>query len=375
MESRTTSALKTLALIVLSLLLAAGGVEVLRQLGNSGIVIMAAILITYLILPLVGFLQRRMPLALALLLTYVAIAAILAFAFVVIVPPLVDQAHQLITNLPSAVVTLQHDLSNPENPIVKKLPPDVRAYLNNLPAQMNAIVAKYGLGVVQGTLGAFFSIVTLFLSLIIIPVLSAYLFFDSAELKRSLLGFVPVAARPKTLAILADLNTTLGAFVQGQALDGLILGSLITIMLSIMHVPYALLIGVTAGILNLIPYVGAIIGFIPSVILALIYNGWENALIVGILFAVIQQIDGNLILPRVMKTSVQLSPLIIVVAILVFSAFFGVIGTFLAVPVAAMLRVFKLHFAPAPKDAEYVSDEQRARDLRELRTRTSTTPG
>jgi len=375
MESRVTSALKIVALIVLSLSLVAGGVEVLRQLGNSGIVIMAAVLITYLILPLVGFLQRRMPLALALLLTYVAIGVILAFAFVVIVPPLVSQAHQLISNLPSAVTTLQQELSNPENPIVKKLPPDVRTYIDNLPAQLNALVAKYGLGVVQGTLGAFFSIVTLFLSLILIPVLSAYLFFDAGELKRSLLGFVPAAARPKTLAILADLNTTLGAFVQGQALDGLILGSLITIMLAIMHVPYALLIGVAAGILNLIPYVGAIIGFIPSVILALIYNGWENALIVGILFGVLQQIDGNVILPRVMKTSVQLSPLIIVIAILIFSAFFGVMGTFLAVPVTAMFRVFKLHFAPAPNEKEYTTDEQQSRDLRELRTRASTTPG
>jgi predicted PurR-regulated permease PerM len=111
--------------------------------------------------------------------------------------------------------------------------------------------------------------------------------------------------------------------------------------------------------LNLIPYVGALIGFIPAVLLALVFNGWQNALIVGILFAVIQQIDGNVILPRVMKDSVQLSPLVIIVAILIGSAYFGVIGTFLAVPLAAILRVLKLHFAPAPSAAQMAADEKR----------------
>lgn len=262
----------------------------------------------------------------------------------------------------------QRELANPHNPIVAKLPPDLRNYLNTLPQQVNSIAAKYGLGVAQATLGAFFSVVTLFMSFIIIPIFSAYLFFDASEVKRGFAGLIPPAARPRTLAVLADLNTTLGAFVRGQVLDGLILGTMITIMLWVMHVRYALLIGVAAGILNLIPYLGAIIGFIPSVLLALIFNGWQNAVIVAVLFGVIQQIDGSLILPRVMKNSVQLSPLIIIAAILLFSAFFGIVGTFVAVPVAAMLRVLKLHFAPAPPPVEMATDEKQAVALEALRT-------
>ena len=74
----------------------------------------------------------------------------------------------------------------------------------------------------------------------------------------------------------------------------------------------------------------------------------------------IQQLDGNVILPRIMKDSVQLSPLVIIIAILIGSAYFGVIGTFLAVPVAAILRVLKLHFAPAPTPAQMGTDEKRA---------------
>jgi predicted PurR-regulated permease PerM len=123
-------------------------------------------------------------------------------------------------------------------------------------------------------------------------------------------------------------------------------------MLTFLHVPYALLIGVAAGILNFIPYAGAIIGFIPSVILALAYNGPTNALIVAILFAVIQQIDGNFIAPRVLKDNVGLSPVYIIVAILAGTELFGIAGTFLAVPVAAMLRVLREELLPAPPTPE-----------------------
>ena len=101
-----------------------------------------------------------------------------------------------------------------------------------------------------------------------------------------------------------------------------------------------------AGLLNFIPYAGAVIGVIPSVLLALAYNGPTNALIVGVGVAVIQQIDGNVVAPRVLKDNVGLSPVYIIIAILVGSELFGIVGTFLAVPVAAMLRVLREHLLP-----------------------------
>jgi predicted PurR-regulated permease PerM len=104
--------------------------------------------------------------------------------------------------------------------------------------------------------------------------------------------------------------------------------------------------------------VGAIAGFIPSVLLALAYNGWQNALIVAVGFAIIQQIDGDFIVPRIMKSNVKLSPVIIILSIVTFGSLFGIIGAFVAVPTAAILRVFKLHFAPSPSLAEIETDRQ-----------------
>jgi predicted PurR-regulated permease PerM len=91
-----------------------------------------------------------------------------------------------------------------------------------------------------------------------------------------------------------------------------------------------------------------VIGFVPSVILALAYNGPGNALLVALLFAVIQQIDGNFVAPKVLKDNVGLSPLYIILAILIGSELFGLAGTFLAVPVAAMMRVLREQLLPMP---------------------------
>jgi predicted PurR-regulated permease PerM len=139
-----------------------------------------------------------------------------------------------------------------------------------------------------------------------------------------------------------------GGFIRGQIIDGTILATMLTIMLSIAHVPYALLIGVISGALNFIPYAGALIAFVPAVILAYVNNGLGNAIIVAVLIVVIHQIDGNFVAPRVLKDNVGLSPFWIVISILGFSELFGLTGTFLAVPVAAMIRVLREHLLPAP---------------------------
>lgn len=363
-EPKLTYSLKAVALFALGLALLLAAIEFLKMLGEGGIVIVAAILVTYLILPLVQRLRQRMSIVWAIAVTYALIVLVLALTVLWVVPPLVAQAHALIVSLPALFASLQQKLADPANPLIAKSPPEVRTYLVSLPAEINKLVATYGLGMAQRALGVLFSVVSLFLSVIIVPILAAYLFFDTPDVKRGFLGLFPQSARPKTIAILTDVDRVIGAFVRGQVLDGLILAVMVSVMLWALHVPYALLIGVAAGFLNLVPYLGAIIGFIPSVTLALAYNGWENALLVALLFAVIQQVDGNFILPRIMKENVLLSPLVIIVSILVFSALFGVVGTFLAVPVAAILRVLKLHFLPAPPPAEMAAAQTQAQHLR-----------
>ena len=358
-DNALNRALVVLLIILVSTVLCIGIVHFLSLIPSTTIIVVAATFALYIMLPLVRRLERRMPPPLAFGVAFVVFLVGAGLICWALLPPVISQAQQFVATFPQLIQDVQKDLADP-NGFLSRVPPDLRTYIEALPAQLGQLASKYGFSIAQQTFSILTSAISVFLSLVIVPILTAYLYFDHRDLKQATLGFIPASWRPKAVAILSDLNDVLGGFVRGQLLDGAILGTMIFILLFLTHVPYALLIAVLAGILNFIPYVGAFIGFVPSVLLAFAYQSWQTAVVVGVGFAVIQQIDGNVIVPRIMKSQVQLSPVIIIIAILAFTGLFGVAGTFVAVPVAAMLRVLKLHFAPAPSDAELHREETTA---------------
>lgn len=144
---------------------------------------------------------------------------------------------------------------------------------------------------------------------------------------------------------LSEVNDVLSKFIRGALLDALIIAILSSIGLSIMGLEAAVFIGVFAGICNVIPYFGPVIGMIPAFLMGLFTEGfWEGALAIIILF-VIQQIDANLIYPKIVGSSTGLHPLIVLLAISVFGYFGGILGMLLAVPLAGILQVFVVKWA------------------------------
>jgi predicted PurR-regulated permease PerM len=138
----------------------------------------------------------------------------------------------------------------------------------------------------------------------------------------------------------------LGGFIRGQLTVSVIIGTAITVMLLILHVKYGVLIGVAAGVLDMIPYVGAAVAFFPATLIAFFSDGWQHALTVAVLFVLIFQLEGQFISPRVISGSVGLSPLGVIIAILIGGDLGGVLGMFVAVPIAAALRVLMLDLKP-----------------------------
>ena len=347
-ERRVTFALKVLATIALAIYLLVGVLNFFAAIRTTGILIVGAVFLAYLVAPLVRRLNETLPLTWSLAIVYAFGVLIAAFALGLLVPALGSEAQTFAKSIPDLVAKMQHELLAPSNPLLARIPAEERALVASLPQQFATIVQTYGLDTLQKTLAVVLSAISIFAAAFVIPVLAAYLLLEAANIRRQVLGFFPARLHARVDALVDDLDGAIGGFIRGQLIDGAIVGVMIFAMLELTHVPYALLIGVLAGLLNFIPYAGAVIGFIPSVILALAYNGPTNALIVAGLFAVIQQIDGNFVAPRVLKDNVGLSPVYIILAILVGSELFGIIGTFLAVPVAAMIRVLREHLLPAP---------------------------
>lgn len=128
-------------------------------------------------------------------------------------------------------------------------------------------------------------------------------------------------------------------YLSSQLVDGIVVAILTSIAMSIIGVKYSILLGTLIGISNLIPYFGAIFGVAIAIIITLLTGGWEQALIMGIVVIVLQQIDANIINPKITSSSLKVSPLLIMFAVTVGGAYFGILGMFLAAPILTLIKV------------------------------------
>lgn len=139
---------------------------------------------------------------------------------------------------------------------------------------------------------------------------------------------------------LSDINMVMSKFLRGQLLDGLIVAIISSITLTVIGLDFAVLIGCFAGIANIIPYFGPIIGAIPAAIIGLLTGGISQGILAVVLLLIVQQIDSNIIYPKVVGTSTGLHPVTILVAVMFGGYFWGILGMLLAVPVVACIKLF-----------------------------------
>jgi len=350
-ERQVTYALKVLALISLVAFMLFNVLSFLSRISSVAVIIIGAIFFTYVVYPLVARLNERLPLGAAITIVYAAIVLVIALGIAIVAPPLTTDARDLIANAPTIEKNAVAFIADPNNPLFAHLPMSVRTYIEALPVELSTLTQKYAGEAATKAVGLLLSTVAIIATCIVIPVLSAYMMLDAENLKRYAIAAIPVKARPKTLAVVADLEKVLGGFIRGQFTVGATIGVCITIVLLVFHIKYAVLIGVFAGLFDVIPYIGAVVGFIPSVLLALFQDGVSqaalfHALYVAIAFIAIFQLEGHFIAPKIVSDSVGLSPLWVVIAILIGGELLGIGGMFLAVPIAAMIRVLLVHFIP-----------------------------
>ncbi|MBC5829610.1 MAG: AI-2E family transporter [Candidatus Eremiobacteraeota bacterium] len=351
-EERVTYVLKLLALFVLAVYIASLVLEFLARIGGISIVLIAAIFFAYLLYPAVRRLNHKLSLLNSILVVYGLLALLIAFLVSIVVPALTADITQIAQHYPEFIHRSQIAMYDNATPVLGKLPLWIRNYIAHLPAQVMQAMRTHGLDTATRAMGLLLGTFTALAALVIVPVLAAYLLLDSENLKRYFVALIPQMRREKSLKILAQLEEVIGGFIRGQILVGASVGFLITIMLLVMHVRYAVLIGVMAGILDVIPYIGAAATFIPAVSVAFVDHGTGIAVIVAVLFIAIFEIEGHLIAPNIVSKTVSLSPLAVILAILIGGELMGIFGMFVAVPIAGMLRVLAMHVVPPKASVE-----------------------
>ncbi|MBV9028339.1 MAG: AI-2E family transporter [Candidatus Eremiobacteraeota bacterium] len=346
-DARLTYVLKVLMVVVLALYAAQFILAILGSIHTVVFILIGSVFLAYLIYPAVHRLRRRMPLVVAIVLIYVAILAVLALVGFFIVPRISDDVSALVTHYPSLADRLHSILYDPRDPLTSRMPAFVRVELAKMPQQFGAWVATRGLqsfGHVIAVLAGTFAVIAVF---IIVPMLTAYLLLDLDNLRASLAAIVPERRWRATLGFLNDIDDVIGSFIRGQLIVALSVGILIAVVLMFLRVPYPYLFGLLAAVGDLIPYVGAVLAFIPAFSSSLLTNGWFNALFVTIAFVAIYEIEGHLIAPNIVGRQVKLSAFIVLLSLLIGAELGGLFGMLVAVPIAGVLRVIALRVVRA----------------------------
>lgn len=190
-------------------------------------------------------------------------------------------------------------------------------------------------------------------------VVSIYILLERSDIKSFAKNFLKAVCSEdgykKFAKYYKDTNSIFYRFISSQILDAFIVGIITSIAMAIMNVKYATLLGFVIGVMNIIPYFGAIIGVGIAIIITIFTGGWMKAIWVALVLIILQQIDANIINPKILGNSLQISRILIIFSITFFGAYFGVLGMFLAVPIIALIKVFILDFIDE-KNKEKIED-------------------
>jgi predicted PurR-regulated permease PerM len=303
------------------------------------ILLLAGFLMAFLLGPVVDRLERtRMPRIVAILLVYLVIIGTVAAAIVLLIGPLTAQLQDLNETLPALVGTNGGapsgiDIFFKEHGI----PLDVAG----LQSRLGEYVSGAGTSLLGGTLGIVAGLVSFVTDVFLILAITFYLLLDGRSMHSRALRLLPASAREKWFFVEAALNRVLGGYIRGQILVALTVGIAAGAGSALLGVHYALVIGLLAFLFEFIPLVGPVLGMVPAVLIAL-FQSPGLALWVVIYFIILQQVESNVIVPRVSGHAVGLHPLGVLLALLAGVELGGLGGALLAVPVAGVLYVMAL---------------------------------
>jgi len=294
--------------------------------------------------PFVDWLKTfKIPRGMGIILVYLILLVVISSAIILIIPPIATEVKLIANDFPAYYEKVVNGLNYfTLNRTDLQVVDQIQGGLNSATASLT----KAASGAFNTLLDVFGGIVSFFLVLVI----TFYFTVEEEGLKRFLKSMTPEQYQPYALQLMTRIQRRLGYWLRGQLILSLIIFVLTFIGLTVLGVEYALLLALIAGIFEIIPYLGPFLGAVPAVFLAFAQSPIK-ALFVLILFIVIQQIENNIIVPKVMSKSVGINPLLVIIVLLVGGKMGGAMGMILAVPVATAISVFLEDFLQKKIDA------------------------
>ena len=280
----------------------------------------------------------------------ITLVATLAFIllFLLVIPTLIQQTAQLIETAPDVFNRLQNALTTRF--------PELMDETSTIRQQLIAIgetIQSKGGELVNGVLSSALGLINMLIFLVVVPVVAFYLLLDWDNMTAKIDEMLPRDHLPVVRRLASQVDKTLASFIRGQGTVCLILGTYYAISLMLAGLNFGLVVGFIAGLVSFIPYIGALVGGVLAIGLALFqfWGDWVSIGIIGGIFMAGQFLEGNILTPKLVGNSVGLHPVWLLFALSVFGSLFGFVGMLVAVPVAAMIGVFARYGIEQYKDS------------------------
>ncbi|HLJ34880.1 MAG TPA: AI-2E family transporter [Ktedonobacteraceae bacterium] len=311
------------------------GIIVLMALGyvtHTVIILIIAGLLAFALAPVVKFLARFMPRFLAILIVYLVILSGISFLIYMIISTAASQIGSLAANLQVLTTPGPHGQSTP-----------LEAFLGRFGISQSQIASARTqiVGQIEGLAGSVVpllaGVLNTVLDIIVVAIISIYLLVDGQRISRWLRTNMPTQQQGRVRFLLHMLERVVGGYIRGQLIMSTFIGIVVGVGMALFHVPYAVLLGVLAFVLEFIPVLGTLTSGAICVLIALT-QGWLIAVLVLGYFVIVHIIEGDILGPRIVGKAVGLHPIVSLAALIAGAELFGIIGALLASPVAGIIQ-------------------------------------
>jgi predicted PurR-regulated permease PerM len=328
--------------------LLAAGLLVLGLLFAELVTLFVAVLITILVaIPITAAAtwleERRVPRPIGALLAMVVLVGVVAGLIAAILPTFIDQANEFIDDVPGIVNDLEREVGDITGDEPEEVSDRIEDYLNGIGDDPERLIGPVT-DTVLGLAGA--------LAFTVLGLITAYYIAVRPQpLIDGALSLFPPERRAWALAVGNRIRNAWIGWFKGVIVDMLLNGLMIYIGLSLIGLDFALVFGVLAALLTVVPYFGPIAASLPPILFGLA-DSPEKALLVAIVFIVVQQIEGNLTIPLVMSQTVRLHPAVIAVGVVIVGQLLGIAGLFVAVPILSLIVIVVDEVWVKPREAQ-----------------------
>ncbi|MDO3382692.1 AI-2E family transporter [Gilvimarinus algae] len=321
---------------VLLVVLIAASLVVLLTMGMVLAPMIAGIIIAFLMQGVVVRLREwGAPHWLAVTLTFILLVAMLASILLILLPVIWQQSARFLAEMPRMLGEWQEILLLlPEN--YPKLV--THAQVEDLMSATTAELGRLGQGLVSFSVSSLPMLVAVLVYFVLVPILVFFFLKDSTLIVNWVAGFLP-HKRPVMSKIWHEMNQQIANYVRGKAIEILIVGAASYVVFALLGVNYAVLLAIAVGLSVVIPYIGAAVVTLPVAMIGFFQWGWSSEFFYLMLaYGVIQALDGNVLVPLLFSEAVNLHPVAIIMAVLVFGGLWGFWGVFFAIPLATLVK-------------------------------------